>query len=82
MAGSTLQSQNVQSTPRLEHLWKEVGMLKKCMTLWHEASYEAKMFKNKTPKKNMFWTTFGGCGVERMQAVVARSTFAFQCQKN
>ena len=48
----------------------EVAMSKKCTPLWHEAHVEVKMYK--TPQCR---TTFGSCDVEKVYAVVARSTF-------
>ena len=52
-------------------------MLKKCMALWREARFEVKMFK--TPGVR---TTFGSCDVEKVHAVVARSTFRSQNVQN
>ena len=55
----------------------EVAMSKKCTPLWREAHFEVKMYK--TPQR---WTTFGSCDVEKVHAVVARSTFRSQkCKK-
>ena len=51
----------------------EVEMSKKCTPLWREANFEVKMYK--TPGVR---TTFGGCYVEKVHAVVARSTFSSQ----
>ena len=45
-------------------------MLKKCTLLWREAHFEVKMYK--TPHVS---ATFGGSDVEKVHAVVARSTF-------
>ena len=55
----------------------EVEMLKKCATLWREAHFQVKMYK--TPQCR---TTFGSCDVEKVHAVVARSTFGSQNVKN
>ena len=55
----------------------EVEMSKKCTPLWREAHFEVKMFK--TPGHR---TTFGGSDVEKVHAVVARSTFRSQNVKN
>jgi len=55
----------------------EVEMSKKCTPLWREAHFEAKMLK--TPG---VWTTFGSWDVEKVHAVVARSTFASEKAKN
>ena len=51
----------------------EVELSKKCTLLLHEAHLEVKMYK--APQLR---TTFGSCDVEKMHAVVARSTFASQ----
>ena len=48
----------------------EVEMSKKCTPLWREAHFDVKMYK--TPG---FRSTFGSCDVEKVHAVVARSTF-------
>ena len=50
-----------------------VEMSKKCTPLWREAHFEVKMLK--TPGVR---TTFGGSDVEKVHAVVARSTFPSQ----
>ena len=50
-----------------------VEMSKKSTPLWREAHFQVKM--HKTPQ---LWTTFGSCDVEKVQAVVARSTFRSQ----
>ena len=51
----------------------EVEMSKKCTPLWREAHFEVKMFKTHHVR-----TTFGGWDVEKVHAVVARSTFRSQ----
>ena len=51
----------------------EVEMLKKCTPLWREARFEVKMYKTHHVR-----TTFGGSGVEKVHAVVGRSTFRSQ----
>ena len=69
-----------------KHVWKskfgkhlsvgrllEVAMSKKCTPLWREARLEVKIWK--TPQCR---TTFGSCDVEKVHAVVARSTFPSQ----
>ena len=48
----------------------EVAMSKKCTPLWREAHFEVKMYKT-----HHVQTTFGSCDVEKVHAVVARSTF-------
>ena len=55
----------------------EVEMSKKCTPLWREAHFQVKMYK--TPHVR---ATFGGSDVEKVHAVVARSTFRSQtCKK-
>ena len=51
----------------------EVEMSKKCTPLWREAHFEVKVYK-----AHQVRTTFGSCDVEKMHAVVARSTFPSQ----
>ena len=51
----------------------EVEMSKKCTPLWREAHFQVKMYK--TPQLR---TTFGSWDVEKVHAVVARSTFPSQ----
>ena len=48
----------------------EVEMSKKCTPLWREAHFEVKMYKTHHSR-----STFGSCDVEKVHAVVARSTF-------
>ena len=48
-------------------------MSKKCTPLWREVHVQVKMYK--TPPLR---TTFGSCDVEKVHAVVARSTFPSQ----
>ena len=55
----------------------EVAMSKKCTPLWREAHVEVKMHKTPQPR-----TTFGSCDVEKVHAVVARSTFGRQNVQN
>ena len=55
----------------------EVAMSKKCTPLWREAHFEVKMYKTIGVR-----TTFGGSDVEKVHAVVARSTFRSQNVKN
>ena len=50
-----------------------VEMLKKCTPLWREAHFEVKMYKTHQRRN-----TFGSCDVEKVHAVVARSTFGSQ----
>ena len=51
----------------------EVEMSKKCTPLWREAHFQVKMHKTLQCR-----TTFGSCDVEKVHAVVARSTFRSQ----
>ena len=55
----------------------EVEMSKKCTPLWREAHFEVKMYKTHHAR-----TTFGSSDVEKVHAVVARSTFRSQHVKN
>ena len=55
----------------------EVEMSKKCTPLWREAHFQIKMYKTHHSR-----TTFGSSDVEKVHAVVARSTFRSQkCKK-
>ena len=52
-------------------------MSKKCTPFWREAHFEVKMYKTLHVR-----ATFGGSDVEKVHAVVARSTFPSQkCKK-
>ena len=55
----------------------EVEMSKKCTPLWREAHFEVKMYKTHQCR-----TTFGSWDVEKVHAVVARSTFWSQNAQN
>ena len=107
VARSTFGSQNVQNTPRPDHLWQlrcrksarpcgakhiskskctkhtrsgpllAVEMSKKCTLLWREAHFQVKMYKAHRVR-----TTFGSWDVEKVYAVVARSTFPSQNVQN
>ena len=76
VARSTFRSQNVQNTPCSDHFWK-LRCRKKCTPLWREAHFEVKMYKTHHAR-----TTFGSSDVEKVHAVVARSTFRSQNVKN
>ena len=52
-------------------------MSKKCTPLWREAHFQVKMYKTHQVR-----TTFGSCDVEKVHAVVARSTFPSQNVQN
>ena len=51
----------------------EVEMSEKCTPFWREARFEVKMYKTLHVR-----ATFGGSDVEKVHAVVARSTFPSQ----
>ena len=51
--------------------------MRSCTPLWREAHFQVKMYK--APQRR---TTFGSCDVEKVHAVVARSTFGSQHVKN
>ena len=55
----------------------EVEMSKKCTPLWREAYFEVKMYKTLQCR-----STFGSCDVEKVHAVVARSTCRSQNVQN
>ena len=55
----------------------EVEMSKKCTPLWREAHFQVKMYKT-----HQLRTTFGSWDVEKVHAVVARSTFRSQNVQN
>ena len=54
-----------------------VEMSKKCTPLWREAHFQVKMYKT-----HQLRTTFGSSDVEKVHAVVARSTFPSQNVQN
>ena len=55
----------------------EVEMSKKCTPLWREAHFQVKMYRT-----HHYRTTFGSCDVEKVHAVVAKSTFRSQNVQN
>ena len=55
----------------------EVALSKKCTLLWHQAHFQVKTYK--APQ---LWSTFRSCAVEKVHAVVARSTFASEKAKS
>ena len=65
VARSTFPSQNVQNTPWSEHFWK--------LRCRKSARFQVKMYKTLGVR-----TTFGSWDVEKVHAVVARSTFGSQ----
>ena len=64
-------------TPHVPRPLLEVRMLTKCTPLWREAHFQVKMYK--TPHVR---ATFGGLDVEKVHAIVARSTFRSQNVQN
>ena len=66
---STLPSQNVQNTPLSDHFWK-LRCRKSERPLWREAHFGVKMYNTLHVR-----ATCGGSDVEKVHAVVARSTF-------
>ena len=66
-------SQKCKKLTVSDHVWK----LRWCTPLWREAHVEVKMYK-----AHWVRSTFGSCGVEKVYAVVARSTFPSQDVKN
>ena len=76
VARSTFRKQNVKNTTCSDHFWK-LRCQKKCTPLWHEAHFEVKMYKT-----HQLRTTFGSCDVEKVHAVVARSTYPSQNVQN
>ena len=76
VARSTFPSQNVLKTEGFGPLL-EVEMLKKCTPLWREAHFQVKMYK-----AHQLRNTFESCDVEKVHAVVARSTFPSENVQN
>ena len=64
---------------KTHQLWPllEVEMSKKCTPLWREAHFQVKMYK-----AHQLRTTFGSGVVEKVHAVVARSTFPSENVQN
>ena len=76
VARSTFPSQKVQNRRCSDH-FLEVQMSKKCTPLWCEAHFKVKMYETHHAR-----TTFRSCDVEKVHAVVARSTSRSQkCKK-
>ena len=72
VARSTFPSQNVQNTPGLDHF--------RCRKSARRCGAKH-IFKSKCTKHHMF-ATFGGSDVEKVHAIVARSTFPSQNVQN
>ena len=78
VARSTFRSQKCYKAHHSFGPLLEVEMSKKCTPLWREAHFEVKMYKTHHAR-----TTFGSSDVEKVHAVVARSTFRSQkCWKH
>ena len=76
VARSTFRSQNVQNKPASDHFYK-LRCRKRCTPLWREAHFEVKSVKSWRVRR-----TFRRWDVEKVHAVVARSTFRSQNVKN
>ena len=76
VARSTFPSQNATKHTIAGPLL-EVAMSKKCTPLWREAHFQVKMYKTHQVR-----TTFGSSDVEKVHAVVVRSTFRSQNVQN
>ena len=79
VARSTFPSQHVQNTSGSDHFWKLRcrKSARRCGGKHIKAHFQVKMYKT-----HHAWTTFGGSDVEKVHAVVARSTFRSQNVKN
>ena len=75
VARSTFGSQNVQNTPGSDHFWKL-----RCRKSARRCG--AKHISKSKCTKHPCRTTFGSCDVEKVHAVVARSTFPSQNVQN
>ena len=76
VARSTFPSQNVQNTPLSDHFWKL-----RCRKSARRCGAKH-ISKSKCTKTHQVRTTFGSCDVEKVHAVVARSTFRSQNVQN
>ena len=76
VARSTFPSQNVQNTPFSDHFWKL-----RCRKSARRCGAKH-ISKSKCTKTHHSRTTFGSCDVEKVHAVVARSTFPSQNVQN
>ena len=75
-ARSTFRSQNVQNTPGSDHFWQL-----RCRKSARRCGAKH-ISKSKCTKPHQVRTTFGSWDVEKVHAVVARSTFRSQNVKN
>ena len=64
------EGRNVGSLKRRVRSQLATGAMKNCTPLWREAHFQVKMYKT-----HQLWTTFTSWDVEKVHAVVARSTF-------
>ena len=71
------QGRKVGSLKRRVRSQLATGAMKNCTPLWREAHFQVKMYK--APQRR---TTFRSCNVEKVHAVVARSTFPSQNVQN
>ena len=71
------QGRKVGSLKRRVRSQLATGAMKNCTPLWREAHFQVKMYK--APQRR---TTFRSCDVEKVHAVVARSTFPSQNVQN
>ena len=76
VARSTFPSQNVQNTPGSDHFWK-LRCRKSARRCGAKHISKSKVLKTGGPR-----TTFGSCDVEKVHAIVARSTFRSQNVQN
>ena len=77
VARSTFPSQNVQNTSGPDHFWKL-----RCRKSARRCGATQAHFQVKMYKTHQVRTTFGSCDVEKVHAVVARSTFPSQNVQN
>ena len=76
VARSTFRSQNVQNTPAPDHFWQL-----RCRKSARRCGAKHSSNQN-VQKKNHSRTTFGSSDLEKVHAVVARSTFGSQNVKS
>ena len=72
-----LEGRKVGSLKRRVRSQLATGTMKNCTPLWREAHFQVKMYKTHQVR-----TTFGSYDVEKVHAVVARSTFPSQNVQN
>ena len=77
VARSTFRSQNVQNTPAPDHFWK-LRCRKSARRCGAKHICQVKLLQNTSAVR----TTFGSSDLEKVHAVVARSTFGSQTVKN